>query len=392
MGEIAMDVSAELLAAILQALETPARTRSPSAASSLLARVVKEGFFATWQFEDYLLLTDPRLAENLDTTHLEALSAVAGAPLRDTVHRPNARSLGVVYTPAWAADDAASLLILLESLGFEIDPSPLVELLLPRLPRRGLITSSQLDIFWYARTRRKAKVSLSAEPRLAHCDVREWVLRNGHKVETWVTKDGAPTHCEVTGPGFRNRKSPVKTVCSDCGLTWYRGDPDSSASHRKEHRKRMVYLDPAPDPNMVAAMAAEADPERVTSRSPRWKQDALDERALLFRLETHYSFVGWGAQYEKDHSARGFLMTRADGAIVGCVVFRWREYSNAPAAWALQWVWVCPAGRRTGVLRSRWAAFRAEFGDFRVEGPVSPDMLAFLAAVEPDRHAMEADD
>ena len=387
-----MDVSAELLEAIVQALETPARTRSPSAASSLLARVVKEGFFATWRFEDYLLLTDPRLVEHVDSEHLEALSAAAGAPLRDTVQRPNARSLGVVYTPAWAADDAASFLILLESLGFEIDPSPLVTALLPRLPKRGVITSSQLDVFWYARTRRKAKVSLWAEPRVAHCDVRERVLPNGYKVETWVTKDGAPTHCAVTGPGFRNRKSPVKSVCSDCGLTWYRGDPDSSASHRKDHRKRMVYLDPAPDSNMVAAMAAEADPERVTSRSPRWKQDALDERALLFRQETHYSFVGWGAQYEGDQTARGFLMTRADGTIVGCVVFRWREYSNAPAAWALQWVWVCPTARRTAVLRSRWAAFRAEFGDFRVEGPVSADMQAFLAAVEPGRHALDIDD
>ena len=387
-----MDVSAPLLAAIVQALDAPARSRSPATARTLLAKVVQEGYFATWRFEDYLLLTDPRLVEALAAADLEALSAVAGSPLRNTTHRPNARSLGAVYTEAWAADDAASLLILLEGLGFEIDPSPLVEALLPGLPKRGLITSSQLDILWYARTRRKGKTGLWATPRQAHSEVRERVLSNGYKVETWVTKDGAPTHCEVTGPAFRTRKPPVKTVCQDCGLTWYRGDPDSSATHRRDHRKRMVYLDPAPDPNMVAAMTAEADPERVTSRSPAWKQDALDERALLFRQETRYSFVGWGARYEKDHTARGFLMARADGAIVGCVVFRWRDYSNAPAAWALQWVWVCLAARRSGVLRSRWAAFRAEFGDFQVEGPVSPDMQAFLAKVEPGRHALEADD
>jgi len=386
-----MDVSAPLLAAIVQALETPARNRSPSTARTLLAKVAQEGYLETWRFEDYLLLTDPRLVEGLVASDLEALAAVADSPLRNTALRPNARSLGVVYTEAWAADDAASLLILLESLGFDIDPSPLVEVLLPRLPKRGPITSSQLDIFWYGRTRRKGKVGLWAEPRLAHCEVRERILPNGYKVETWVTRDGAPTHCEVTGPGYRHRKPPVKTVCGDCGLTWYRGDPDSSAAHRRDHRKRMVYLDPAPDPNMVAAMAVEADPERVTSRSPQWKQDALDERARLFRQETRYSFVGWGARYEKDHTARGFLMTRTDGAIVGCVVFRWRDYSDAPAAWALQWVWVCPTARRSGVLASRWAAFRVEFGDFHIEGPVSPDMQAFLAAVEPGRHALEAE-
>lgn len=391
-GERTLDVSAELLEAIVKALEAPARKRTTTAGKAILAKVADEGFLQTWRLEDYLLLVEPRLSDPFLGLDINALATSAGLHLRNITHRPSARSLGVVFSDAWTAEDTASLLILLEDLGFQIDPSPLVDALRPRLPKRGLITSSQLDIVWYTRTRRKALRSLTVMPRTPHRAVRNIALASGHKAEVWVTGDGSPTHLEVRGPAYRNRKPPVKTVCGECGLTWYRGDPDSSATHRREHRQRMVYLDPAPDPNMVAAMAADDDPERVTWRSPVWKQDALDERALLFRQETKYSFVGWGARYEKDQRARGFLMTRPDGAIVGTIVFRWRDYSDAPAAWALQWVWVCPAARRTGVLRSRWPAFRDEFGDFLVEGPISKDMKAFLTGVEPGQHVFEPDD
>jgi hypothetical protein len=69
------------------------------------------------------------------------------------------------------------------------------------------------------------------------------------------------------------------------------------------------------------------------------------------------------------------------GAIVGACAFRWREYSDAPAAWALQWVWVCPKARRTGVLRARWRSFRERYGDFHIEPPVSAAMQGFVRAM-----------
>ena len=68
----------------------------------------------------------------------------------------------------------------------------------------------------------------------------------------------------------------------------------------------------------------------------------MDDRALIFRRELRYSFVGWGAKYERDTTAEGYLFADDAGAIIGACAFRWREYSDAPAAWALQWVWVCP--------------------------------------------------
>ena len=60
--------------------------------------------------------------------------------------------------------------------------------------------------------------------------------------------------------------------------------------------------------------------------------------------------------------------------------FRWREVEDRsePGCWGLDWVWVCPPGRRSGVLSRVWPMLRERFGDFHVEGPVSDAMQAFL--------------
>lgn len=387
-----MDVSAALLGALLKALEMPEHHRSAGSGARLLARTATEGYLPEWRLEDYLLDTDPRLARPYSGLDIMELAKAANLHQRNITHRPRATSNSVTFSASWTAEDAAGLLILLECLGFHVDPSPLVDALLPKLPSRGMITEAQLDVLWYARTRGRRSVQLDVVPKAPRRSIKEFTTSHGYKVEGWLSADGDPVQVAVRGPKYRKLKAPVETVCKHCGFVWYRGDPDSSAAHRREHKERMIFLDPAPDPRMVEAMRTEAEPERVTWLSPKWKQDALDDRARLFRLETHYSFVGWGAAYENDQKAQGFLMTRADGAIVGCAVFRWRHYSDAPSAWALQWVWVCPAARRTGVLRARWSAFRSEFGDFVIERPISEGMRGFLDSVEPGHHSGEPED
>ena len=64
--------------------------------------------------------------------------------------------------------------------------------------------------------------------------------------------------------------------------------------------------------------------------------------------------------------------------VVGACCFREREWIDAKA-WALQWVWLHPYARRQGVLASAWPHFRRRYGDFHVEGPLSPAMKGFLA-------------
>jgi hypothetical protein len=369
----------EQVDALAAALQAP--SRSAGGAARLMRSIADEGWMAAWRLDDVLHITDRRLIPHEHGIDLETIAAALDLRPVHVTHRPRARSNGAMLQQAWSAWDAVALFIWLEELGFTIDPSPLVEHLLPLVPKRGLITASQLAVLWYGKTRGKGRVEIAAEGRPAPRDVVRSKLVSGHNVDIWRDLDGRTIRLCVEGPKHRERRPPVETRCPDCDYVWYRGDPDSSAIHRREHKARMVFLDPQPDPEMLAARAADDNPEIVTWRSPSWKQRAMDDRALIFRREMHYSFVGWGAQAENDRTAEGYLFTDPAGAIVGACTFRWREYANAPAAWALQWVWVCPKARRQGVLRARWPRFRERYGDFHIEPPVSPAMQAFVRAM-----------
>ena len=48
------------------------------------------------------------------------------------------------------------------------------------------------------------------------------------------------------------------------------------------------------------------------------------------------------------------------------------------AHWGLAWVWFHPYERRRRHLSRAWPYFRARFGDFEVERPLSLAMAAFL--------------
>jgi len=46
--------------------------------------------------------------------------------------------------------------------------------------------------------------------------------------------------------------------------------------------------------------------------------------------------------------------------------------------WNLNWVYVHPYERNTGLLTKHWGALEQEFGDFFIEGPYSRAMEGFL--------------
>lgn len=368
------------LTAIIAALDEPMRTGAGNS-SKLLEKVAKDGWTLSYMLEDLADVSDRRLRPFPHGIDLASIASAFDLAPANVTYRPGARSNSTTLFTAWSAFDTAVLLIRLEDLGFQVDARTLAELLRPRIPKAGLISGAQLEVLWHHRTRLKSVVTLEVANGRAH-DLQERRLASGHRLEILRDTEGSPVKLTVWGPKHRKQPKLVETLCAACGYRWQRGDPDSSAAHRREHARRMPFLDPAPDPNMLAARLAEDDPELVDWRSAQWKQDAMDDRAQLFRQETHYSFVGWGAKPEQDIKAKGYLFTREDGAIVGACAFRWREYLDAPAAWALQWVWVCPSARRQGMLRSRWSKFRELYGDFEIEPPVSDDMQAFVRAVD----------
>jgi len=367
----------ELISSLYEAILAPVRSRPSSMSKTIWAEIAREGWAQSWLMEDLILATDPRL----QSVDIEDLGRALERYPVSTCQAPNKSTHGVSLITAWAAIDAASLLIFLHEFGFEVDPSPLVALLKPTIPKKGYISEAALDLLWFDKRRGKLRTSVRADDAVGQ-PIRSFAdhdLATGHKVTANLGDDGRPLELTVTGPKFRRRPEPRKMICVDCGVEWYRGDPDSSASHRREHKKRMRALDPQPLPQMLEHMAA-ADHEHVTWLSPEWAQEEVHRRAVAFKREFGYDFVQW-SKNERDPRAQALLFTLPDGRIAGACAFRWREYEEAPHGYGLQWIWIAPRFRRLGILRSRWCQLRARFGEFVIEGPVSNAMHAFATAM-----------
>jgi len=372
-----------LYAAMLAPL--PHRIPSPSVAWRT-QKLAGSGWVMSHQAEDLLLDADVRLHDHSDGDILVDLSRAFWIPVQHICRRPRAVARGVVLFEAWATLDFAHLLIVLEMLGFNVDPSGLVAEMLPGLPKKGFISSSAFEVVQHARYRWKSSIAIGREDTTKIVSFKEDRLALGYKACTWLDESGDPVSITVYGPKYRRRPPTVPVNC-ECGVTWERGDPESSLEHRKEHKLRMGYLQPGEHPMVLAERAAGAFDEHVDMLSARWRQDEMYNRALAFKREEHYDFVQWSTS-EDDPNCHGFLFADAGGRIVGACAFRLRLYKDAPRRWGLQWVWVAPAHRRQGHLQARWSTFKQRFGDFDVEGPVSDQMQEFLRRAG-DEHLMD---
>lgn len=356
--------------------ERSPRARGSSTAIRILQEIAAKGWAMKHEIEDLLMAMDRRL-DCYGAGEPDRLLAMFNLRWGDVAYRPRRLARDVMIFEALPAADCASLLIQLEELGFLVDPAPLTSELLPSLGKRRLLSSAELSVFWYSRTRGRNPPS-RVKPHGAQHGMRplqSWKTSEGYRVELHGDESGNIVLLEVHAPRFRRRPEPVETVCPDCGLTYRRGDPESSECHRREHRKRMRYLNPQPDVRILEARQSDPDPELVTSLSPPWKHREMYDRAYAFKREFRYDFVQWQSRKgDDDRQAHGYLITDDAGAIVGACTFRWRE-----SRWGLQWVWISPLHRRQGHLGRRWQDFRKRFGDFQVESPVSEAMRAFLA-------------
>lgn len=382
---MAYKLSAQHIDVLYTALREPRGENRASITAPYLRRIADEGWAHTHLMEDMLLISDRRFRGPRYLLDIEVIAVAAGIPLTSICHRPTARSSGVVLHDAWPAFEAAKLLIMLESLSFAIDPTELVARLLPAIPKRGYITSAALDVLWHEKTRGKSRIAFERED--AAGSIHRYVdhdLPGGYKLTALLSDDEKPLSLTVVGPRYRRPRPTVETTCLICGHTWQRGDPESSAYHRRIHKKRLPIVDPQPHEQVLSARSNGEFEEHVGWLSPDWRQKEMYGRASAFRREMGYDFVQW-SERKTDKHAHGFLFADDEGRIVGACAFRQREYEGWAPRWAMQWVWIAKGHRRRGILSSRWSALRERFGEFHVEGPVSSDMQSFLRAVREER-------
>ncbi len=354
------------------------------ASKSLVARVTREGWASLADAEDLLYLSDHRVDGLRGTMPVRAWCEALKIPLRTVYYRPGKKTRTVLGSEHLGAAEAAFLLIEIERLGYAVDPLPLVRAIRPSIEAKEKITDCELTVLWYESRRHKmASRSLTIDgawPKLGK--IEKLKTETGYKIETWLDESGSPVRLEVNAPKYRRQAEPREETCAECGVAWFRGDPESSASHRREHKKRLRYLRPEVLPE-YARLGNDPDRGIVNVLSPRWKHREMYGRALAFKRELSYDFPQWTDPNSlPDDQAIGLLFD-IDDVIVGACSFRLRE-----STWCMDWVWVAPAHRRSGVLTRYWASLRERFGDFPLEHPVSESMRMFLAKTG-DKHLLE---
>lgn len=373
---MAFVTTSEMLSVLWLALNRPTRARLP------MEPVWQEFADKEWVYDLDLQDAIERADHRLGFGPIEPkfLAGLLELPWRYVVDRPAHHHDDPTGFKALDWADAAAVLILLERLGFQIDPGPLCTLLRDRLSDSSRLTFVETQVLFHHKTTgRTAPLSLTAADNDDWSGETVHSLKTGagYRIEYAANSKGQGLWISVSAPRFRPRPEPVLTRCPDCGVSWVKGLPAEDKSHRTMHRIRLAVLHPRPNRAFLKARDRdELAAPWVNYRSPQWKHELMYRRAFAFKREFGYDFSQWARNPLDDPEPEGFLFSDDDGRVIGAAAFR--PQSDADRPWRLDWVWIAPDHRRQGHLGRQWSLFRQSYGEFDMTPPVSDAMQAFL--------------
>ena len=181
-------------------------------------------------------------------------------------------------------------------------------------------------------------------------------------------------------------------ACEVCGFLYVKELTDDRKLHRSFHNRTLSVFEPKPNKVLAKMHAKYGRYLRVTRESPTWIHKRLHYIATVLSRENGYSFIMWN---EHGDDGPGYILTDGRGLALGGCALRWREWTNAPASWMLQWIWIAPPYRRQGLLRDTWLMLTSQYAGIMPESPFSLGMARFLLSLNniPDNvklHALSA--
>lgn len=365
---------------IWDVLQNPVQT---STTNHHAKNIANRSFDVGWMFrhdlEDMLIYQDDRLAGY--GINIVSIAESLGIHWEPICYRPSRKSHGKKDIEATRFEEAALLMILLERMGFQVNPSVLVDLFLPKVQDKSkkLLSGAELQILWYHETKGKtAPLTLRVEDYDVEEVVKTIITPSKYKIILSGTNEENPETIEFKSPRYRSNPYYGREKCTECGIEWRRGDPDSSYQHRKAHKAIMYFHNPYPLKEMVNEILENKDAELVDVYSPIWKLKEIYGRAKEFRKEMKFDFIQWMKPGHFNNTSQvGYLFVKEDCTIVGACSFV-KKSKNAVHYWTLDWVWINPKERRMGHLKKRWQHFKEKFGDFHISYPISDSMSAFV--------------
>lgn len=135
------------------------------------------------------------------------------------------------------------------------------------------------------------------------------------------------------------------------------------------------------------------DSLRVTSNSDFDSRMAMYKLCIFFKREFHYDSFQYAPFWalENDDECHAYMWTveknhtKIKSVVIGGFCFRKREWGG----YGLQWIWIHPYMRNTGLLTRHWKAMQEKFGDFYVEPPLSHGMENFLSRLGNHKHSSD---
>lgn len=367
--------------------------RAPLRAQSVLTRFEREllqaGVAINFDLRDYLISTETRCCSSIE--HLaEQLFGPFAISQQYLFRRPIDPNDEVAGSAGLIAVDIAAFLIGLESLGLQVDPSRLVKHLSPKLKGQSLLTNSEFEVEMYAHYMGKQKVRLQAV-RDPVTTLRESCHTDalGYRYQM-LWQGEAVVSLEVLGPHYQPPEVQELVRCEYCGYEYMTNNTAEARIHAEVHGRYQKLYDPAPDQRFADHRASHVsgEGERVDPESPVWMHGEVYERAAEFRREFSYDFVQWPGSWMKpaDEGWEGHLFALGEeGTVAGACAFMQSAPDKENPGWALQWIWVAPKYRRSGLLEARWPEFLTLYGDFHIEHPISPAMQEFVRKNGTDR-------
>ena len=363
------------MATLWERLQKPIRGRLAASANSDAKKIARKRWIHAYEIEDFLSDFDDRLY-GLDFIKFSK-SCGLGAEVIWSV--PSRKSNSFSGSDMFGTADFCAVLILLERIGFDVDPTKVVEEILHDIQNLTEMTGSELSAWTWPKQRHKmcpVMLVLDDSDYRRHGAVRSLTTSRGYKILASIGADGRVGLLECQAPKYRRRRDQVSVRCVACGLGYLKGDADDVANHRSVHRKRMKILDPAPDERFFRVLNG-ASLYQVDALSPAWAPKAILERARFFRRELHFDFLQWDSGEENSERCLGFLLPFGS-RIAGACCFRRRQATDP---WYLDWIWVAPKLRRQGVVASVWKELVLRFGDFDLGYPLSDGMISFLEKI-----------
>jgi hypothetical protein len=196
--------SVDIIVETWRALNSPVVPCRSSVAAKLAAKFLDQGWADICDVQDMVWALEGRFTDQKIGDLIKALNI----PMRPIYRRPSHRERQCIGMQSLTVADVAWLLILMERLGFELDPMILVEPVAERIKKSNHLNDAELSALWYKLEYLKnPPVELFTHATAIGSSCEALTTRTKYRIEFWKGSDGLPMTLQSFAPKYR----PIST-------------------------------------------------------------------------------------------------------------------------------------------------------------------------------------